>query len=322
MDVDAVASHQLILDGGPLLGQHMERGDQTDVYQFDATAGTKYVVGGLGDRAIEQDMVFRLFDPQGHQIWKGDSSPSDLDTFAQTGKYTLLVEGNVQHTDGFDYNIYVFTPQDRHFDLPFTGSQVTGFLDAPGQVNTYTFALVGSSTFVIDGVFGSNGTSFDWSIDGPDGTHFSGNTSFDSALMALGEGNYTLTVKGESDASGWYNFRLMDVLRDSAQVLTADVPVHNISYPGFDSTLFRFEALAGEHFVISLTTTDTPDMSFDSPQWLLLDPQGHLFESGMAGVPTEFDPTQSGGWTLLLSGRQYSWTAVDYTLAINSLVAV
>jgi hypothetical protein len=321
MDVDAVASHQLILDGGPLLLQHIVRGDQTDVYQFEATAGTNYVVGGPSDHTIEDGLMFRLFDPEGHQVWNSATSPSDIKVFDETGTYTLLVEGNVQHTDPIDYNVYVFTPQDRHYVLPPTGQQVSGFIDAPGQVNTYTFNLFADSSLFVDGLFGSNGTAFDWALDGQDASHFSGNTSFDSGVMDLAAGNYTISIHGEGNASGWYNFRLMDLLHDSAEVLTADVTIHNISYPGFNANLFHFDALAGQHFVISLNTTDTPDMSFDPAQWLLVDPQGHVAMGGAAGTPTEFNPGLSGTWTVLMTGRQFSWIPVDFTLAVNSQVA-
>jgi hypothetical protein len=264
--------------------------------------------------------MFRLFDPEGHQIWHSATSPSDVRAFAETGTYTLVVEGNAEHTDPVDYQVYVFTPQDRHYVLPPMGEQVSGFIDAPGQLNTYAFSLNDASSLFVDGVFGSNGAAFDWSIDGPNGAHFFGNTSFDSALMDVGAGDYTISIKGDGNASGWYNFRLMDVLHDAAPTMTIDADWHGAYYPGFDSALIRFDAQAGQALAINLTTSDPDWIAYDPIHWQLIDPHGHFVTEGPTGVPTNFTADESGTWAVLLMGRQYNWTGVEYLLQVNSPV--
>jgi hypothetical protein len=150
LDVDAVASHQLQLEGGPLLDRKLARGDQTDVYQFDAVAGQRYLLGGPGDQAVEGSVYWRLLDPTGQQIWTSDATPSDIATFAMTGTYTVLVEGRAGRTDPTGYHLYVFTPQDRQIPLALDGLGTTyinvgfdntgaidvrsGILEAGGQI--------------------------------------------------------------------------------------------------------------------------------------------------------------------------------------------
>ena len=327
MDVDAVASHELVLDGGALLGRYLERGDLTQVYQFEATAGTQYVVGGPGDSTIEGALFWRLFDPNGNQIWTGQASPSDIGTFAQTGTYTLLVEGRVGRTDPTNYNVYVFTPQDRYFGLT-TGEHVQGFLDAPGQVNTYSFELTESSALFFDGQLSSNGPHFEWTLLDATTVLAAGNTRVDSGadgsgapLIQLDAGNYTLRVQGQGDASGWYNFRLIDVLHDAAQTLTLDEPTFGFLAPGFTSALYRFDGLEGQTISVALTTYD-PDWLFDPASWLLIDPFGNFVLFGEAGMPMEATLNSGGNWSLLVLGRQGSWDFVDFELTIGETVMV
>jgi hypothetical protein len=316
MDVDAVASHDLILDGGPLLNQHLARGDQTDIYQFNATEGTHYVVGGPGDGTVEGALFWRLFDPQGHQIWTGTQSPSDELTFQQTGTYTLMVEGNVERTESVAYNAYVFTPQDRQIALPADG-QVHGFLDSPDQVNTYTFTLTEHSALFFDGHLNSNGPYFDWTLQGQGGTSFTGNTRQDgSGLMELDAGSYTLTIRGQDHASGWYDFRLINSMDDTAPMLPLDTTWGGSLMPGFNSTLYHFEIQSGAQYSITLNTFDQDWISYDPARWMLIDPQGHLALNGVAGTTTDYNFSE-GTWSLLLVGRQYNWTNVDYTLSVT-----
>jgi hypothetical protein len=320
LDVAAAASHDLVLDGGALLGQTLARGDQTHVYQFEALAGQAYVVGGLADNTIEGALYWRLFDPQGHQIWSGTTEPSDVAFFQDTGTYTLVVEGRYERTDPTTYNVYVFTPQDRVIPLAL-GNHVQGFLDGPGQVNTYTFTLAEPTAVFFDGRLDSNGQYFEWTLEGAGGIEGQGNVAQDSGdgsdpLIHLAAGSYTLRISAQGDASGWYNFNLMDVLHDPAALLAPGVPVQPFVYPGFDSELYRFEATAGSQASIALSSFD-PEWYVDIGHWTVIDPQGNVVADGVPGPDAEFfDITATGTWTILVQGRQASWETLAYELTV------
>lgn len=320
LDVAAAASHDLALDGGALLGQTLARGDQTNVYQFQATAGQAYVVGGMADNTVEGALYWRLFDPQGHQIWSGTTEPSDVAYFQDSGTYTLTVEGNINRTDPTRYNVFVFTPQDRVIPLAL-GNHVQGFLDSPGQVNTHTFTLNAPTSLFLDGRLDSNGLYFDWVLEGAGGIESQGTLWQDSAngadpLLHLAAGSYTLKINAQGDASGWYNFKLMDVLHDAAPALAPGVPVQPFVYPGFESQLYRFDGTAGSQASISLTSLD-PEWYVDVARWTLIDPQGNTIASGLPSPDAAvFDLATSGTWTILVQGRQANWEPLQYALTL------
>ncbi|HEX7813202.1 MAG TPA: Ig-like domain-containing protein [Burkholderiales bacterium] len=323
LDPDLAAFDNLVLDGGPVLRETLERGNWTDIYQFEATAGTRYVAGGPNDWAVDGGLFWRLFDPDGNQIWTGTTSPSNEQAFANTGTYTLLVEGRVGRTDAQQYNAYVFTPQDREIALT-TGQRIQGFLDSPGQVNTYRFTLEEATVAFFDGYLESNGPYFSWTLQGPGGIVETGSTRSDTTdaggnprLLNLTAGEYSLTIEGFDNAAGWYNFALFDLVHDAGTPLSLGQPAIDTLLPGFNSTLYRFGGAAGQQVTIDLNTMDPDWISYDPVHWLVVDGTGNVVAQGQAGTPAQATLGEAGSYALLIQAHQFNWYPVQYSVAVT-----
>src|SRR5262249_59848073 len=79
------------------------------------------------------------------------------------------------------------------------------------------------------------------SFTASDGFTFSG-----SPVLSLPAGSYTLTVDATTDATGAYQFRLVDLA--SATPLTPGTPVNGTLDPAAETDLYRFTAAAGDRF--------------------------------------------------------------------------
>jgi subtilase family serine protease len=93
------------IDPGVPVVAELRPGKETDFYRFDAQAGARFY---FDLQAVANgDAQWRLINPFGDQVFSG-SLGSDIDTFAlaQTGTYTLLVEGRRYNIEP---NAYRFT---------------------------------------------------------------------------------------------------------------------------------------------------------------------------------------------------------------------
>ncbi|MCB1965679.1 MAG: LamG domain-containing protein, partial [Candidatus Accumulibacter sp.] len=77
----------------------LDPANETDVYTFDATAGTRYYIDRQTLSSGADRLTWRLFDPYGRQVF-GPSNLNDVDIFTlgESGAYTLIVEGRIWQT--------------------------------------------------------------------------------------------------------------------------------------------------------------------------------------------------------------------------------
>ncbi len=186
---------------------------------------------------------------------------------------------------------------------------ISGNLDQPGQQDHYQFTVNDTKRVVFDSL--TNRDDMSWNLTGPNGQVV--NRSFvdtpysDSPAYDLSAGTYTLTVDASNDATGKYALRIIDA--DAAADLTLGQPVTGTLTQGNQTSVYRFDATAGE----KLAFTD-PSLSSGQASWRLIDPYGRQegSSSNLASVRGAFALNSTGQYLLLVEGANNNSTALDY----------
>ena len=207
----------------------------------------------------------------------------------------------------------------------FVVAQVHGSLDAPGETDRFTFTLAADMQVVFDSL--TNNANFNWSLVGPRGTlvnsrSFAASDSVDlvgtSPVLKLVAGSYTLTVDGVADATGAYDFQLLDLAK--ANALTPGTPVSNSLTPANETSVYKFDAIAGEHYFLDVTGRTGGDIA-----WQLLDPSDHqvFAPTAMNSASQDVDLaslSSSGTYTLLVEGRIGATGTANYAFNLQHIL--
>src|SRR4029077_8208585 len=98
------------LTPGTPVASDLTPANETDLYRFTATAGSKFFFDAQA-RSGATAAQWRLIDPFGGQVFSTGftASTSDVDTLtlAQAGAYTLLIEGAIANTGASTYTFNV-----------------------------------------------------------------------------------------------------------------------------------------------------------------------------------------------------------------------
>ncbi|NEJ91497.1 LEPR-XLL domain-containing protein, partial [Rhizobium leguminosarum] len=147
---------------------------------------------------------------------------------------------------------------------------VHGSIDTPGETDKFTFHLAEHTQLYFDSLENSDLT---WSLTGPSGSEGTDRPFSDSeasasrsTLLDLVAGDYTLTVGGSADATGSYDFRLLDLA--AANPITSGQLVEGNLATGRETLLYRFDAAAGERFFFDWRN------GTNAANWRLIDPFG------------------------------------------------
>jgi len=305
-----IALATALTPGTDVSGQ-LSPANETDLYQFDVTAGERFYFDAKSYSGSYP--YWRLLDPYGQWVFGPDGFSSDKEplTLAQTGAYTLLIEGYVY--DAGATNNYSFTVQkvtDEQYPLTF-GNTVTGSIAHVGQRAFYNFSLAEAKQLYFDALSNSN---VNWSLVGPRGTVVSGRNfaSTDSgnfggsAIYDLVAGDYTVIIDGNADMVGNYSFRVLDIAQ--ATLVTPGTPVIGQFSPANETDLYQFDVTAGDQYVF-----DNQVLS-NTAYWRLLDPYGQLvFGPNYMGSDTgSITLTQTGIYTLVTEGYISSTGTTNY----------
>jgi hypothetical protein len=221
-----LASATPITSGVPVNSTHSP-GQETDLFRFDATAGSRIYVDMFSTNGVGNGS-WRLLDPY-LNVLTSSSERTDRGplTLNLTGTYTLLTEGYFDDTTAQPYRFVVVPVSDSAQTLTI-GALTSGSIDGPGQSQQYLFSLATPATLYFDSR--TNHGSIRWTLDGPTGRRVNsrGFNSSDGTSsgdpLNLPAGDYTLTVAGTGDATGGFSFRLVrfclrhsDRLGDSGQ---------------------------------------------------------------------------------------------------------
>jgi RHS repeat-associated protein len=314
-----LASATPLTPGTPVSGS-LDPANETDLYRFNANAGDRFFFDVVA-RTNGGNSLWRLIDPYGNIVFASRfaSTTSDVDvqTLAQPGTYTLLLEGNLTDTGTGTYTVNV-QPAPGSTTALALGSTVNGSLATAGDQDRYTFTLPGAALLYFDSL--TSNLNFNWTLTGPSGTVVA-NRSFvgsdgngtTNPVVAVPAGDYTLTIDGTGDATGAYTFRLWDVAQATA--LTPGTPASGSLSPANETDLYRFTAKTGDRFFFDLSARTNPGGS----RWRLIDPYGNLLFSTLLNSTTSSDVdvltlAQPGTYTLLLEGDVNDTVPGSYTI--------
>jgi len=307
-----------MVPGTPIDGS-FDPANETDLYRFTASAGDRFYFDTLARTNAGNDR-WRLVDPFGNILFVGFFTGADVDviTVAQSGTYTLLVEGGVANSavGGYTFNVH---PAPLGTSPLVLGSVTHGALTTPGAQHRYTFTLPAAAVLCLDSL--TNNANLTWSLSGPTGTVVN-NRSFTSSdsvngnpVLRLPAGDYALVVDATGDATGEYALRLSDM--SSATPIMPGTPFNGTLDPGNETDLYQFSAAAGDKFYFDmLARSGAP-----SGRWRLVDPYGNVLFSNPFDVTSAVEPDvltlQAGQYTLLLEGHVVNTAGGAYGINVQ-----
>jgi len=289
------------LTPGSVTGGTLNPGNETDVYHFTVSGGTKVYFDSLGSSGLA-NVYWRCIDPYGDIVLANGFTDLGPVVLTAAGVYMLLIEGHYANTGSGSYQFNV-APVNDGTQVLTLGSVVTGTVAAPGQAQKYNFNLPASATLYFDS---QTNSTLRWSLDGPSGRvvnnrQFTASDSLNitDPLLPLAPGNYSVTIATafpNDDTTGGFRFRLFDIA--TASVLTPGSAVNNTLNPGNETDAYRFTAAAGDRFSFNwISQTGIPNS-----YWRLFDPYGNrIFGATTADAGTN-RLLSAGIYTLLIEG--------------------
>ncbi|MFO1022809.1 MAG: Ig-like domain-containing protein [Planctomycetales bacterium] len=307
--LDLASATPLTLPLGTPVNGTLNPNNETDLYNFDGTAGAQYYFDASSITGDIGSAYWRLIDPYGkpvpgatNNVNGGDFGPITLPV---TGKYTVLVEGYPFEggvSGGYTINVVpVLNPAPQA--LIFDGTTINGNIATPGQRDAYTFTLGAESKLYLDSLTGDGNVY--WTLKGPAGATplaalYASDWYNGNPVMTLPAGDYTLTITRYQDSTGPYKFRLLN-MATNAESITPGTPLTRTLTPENETDIYTFSATAGNRFNFdSQSVTGAPNA-----YWRLVDPFGNVVPSTNVPLYNDFGPvtiTYSGTYTLLVEG--------------------
>ncbi len=312
---------------GPGAGNIESPGVQ-DIYTFSAEAGqTVYFDTQVGGNfylrwKVEDETDFAIFD--GGRM-SGDPGVYPLE---HGGTYTLTVYGDAESVGTYSFQLWdVPPPQNFTFNIgdvisdgvPQAGA---GNIESPGARDIFSFTADAGQIVYFDTLAGGN-FYLRWTVtDANDVPVFDGGRmSGDPGVYTLERGGtYTLTVYGDEDNIGAYQFQLWDVPAPQTftfnigDVISDGVPeagAGNIESPGARD-IYTFMAEAGQTVYF-----DTQAGGNFYLRWTVEDETGSLiFDGGrMSGDPGVYTLELGGDYTLTVYGDEDTVGAYQFQVS-------
>jgi hypothetical protein len=282
----------------------LDPADSTNAYRFDARASDRLF---LDVQALDgaPSAQWELVDPYGNSLFDQYFRKDERErpTLPETGTYTLLVEGHAGDTIAGRYTLIVQSvPAPTEALTP--GGVVDGAIDVPTEQRRYTFTLADPTKLYFDAL--TNDSRFVWTLAGPGGNVVS-NRAFTASdgtystdpVQEVVAGDYTLTVSAAGDATGAYQFRLLDL--SQATLLTPSTQVSDVLDPGNSTNAYRLDARAGDRVFFDLQASNRD--SIPIPSWRLVGPDRNiLFSAPFYSDVGPLTLSVSGAYTLLVEG--------------------
>lgn len=208
-----VANGAPIDTGTRIEGTLGAQGRETDVFRFEATAGTELFFdaqthgGGTAYWQLIDPDGNSLFGPRQFLSW---SDPERL-TIQKTGTYTLLLEGQIWNQSDVDYAFTVERVVDEHRTIALD-SVVTGAIAQAGQRHELSFSLGEDQRLFLDVLLPSD---LRWTLVGPRGVEMAQRSVGSSdwrdrdPVLDLIAGDYTFVIGDGTDRLGSYAFQLL-----------------------------------------------------------------------------------------------------------------
>ena len=195
-------------------------------------------------------------------------------------------------------------------------AHVHSAIGVPGQQDRYQFTLPEAGLFHLDALLPS--ANLYWTLVGPAGTVVParGFDATDAAglgnsVLVLGRGDYLLTVAGNGDAVGDYDFRFVNFT--SAQVITPGVVVAGTLSPGTRTDLFQFPASSGDVMRFRVVTP----AGLGNARVAIVDPYGTQLVRDYYHTMENILLPRAGTYTLLLEGQITAAAPSAYSFAVE-----
>ena len=260
-----------------------------------------------------------LFDPFGNQL-STKTLDNDLGRIElpADGIYTIVVNIPASLATATSFSLSVVNVADDVAGLALDTS-VVGSIAAIGQQDVYRFTLPQNSRLLFDSRV--NRSDLRWTLSGPSGQLRTANFDDDDRLLGLLEtGDYTLTISGDVEATGAYEFALLNLV--SASPLTvgnATTPlgptVTGSLTPALATRLYRFSATAGDVMTFDMLTLS----GSQSVLWTLISPSGEPVFTDYLVDKANVKLLQTGAYTLAISLPTYGTTtgAINFSFRVN-----
>jgi hypothetical protein len=262
----------------------------TDEYRFEAQAGQQVYFAARGE---EGAVIWSLIAPDGTvlfdrwRLWQGNDP--GIVALPQTGTYTLRVTGESNRVGTYRFALsavgegetFAISPDVRVFeDNPAPGA---GRIESAGERDIYTFTLDAPQEIYFAAM--GEESRIEWTLTGPDGEPiFEGQRLWqgnDPGAFAFDAGEYLITVSGDGDSTGRYEFSVW--LIPPPQTFT--LPLDTLVGDGVPETGMGRIETPGAQDIYTLELTDAAELRFAAlgeesrALWTLIAPDGTpLFE--------------------------------------------
>jgi len=200
---------------------------EADVYRFAGTAGQRFLFDSFGV-SPSSSANWRLFGPDDRELIGLTTLGNDFEvTLTQTGTHRLVLNSTI--TPGLvNYSIRARTVVDT-VSAYTLGTAQAGTIAEPGERDVYTFTGATGQQLIVDSIDSdSSFESITYTLIGPSGQPVRqvggsqiaaiAHTSNVGPFTLTEPGTYQLIFDGGGDATGDYNFRVLDA---AAQPLIA-----------------------------------------------------------------------------------------------------
>lgn len=307
-------------------------GNETLLYQFDATAGdllnfdSQTFNGSTSER-------WRVIDPFGNEVFdqRMDTDVNGV-TMPFDGTYTLLLEGSLGQASTVDFTFEVDFVSNTPYTAPGStvnlGDLVASNISVGGEVDYYNFTLATDTVLYFDTQ--TDISTIRWSLR-PGGAGTSGsivsniqfsNDDYNFTPLLLRAGTYEVKIDGTSgSATGSYSFTLLDL----GAVATSLDALHNVQQqasinPGDSTVAYSLNLTAGDRLYFdAIAYTGS-----SNAHWRLISPADvEQFEatissagSNGSGDGGSFTAPQTGTYFLLIEGAngQSGQKLADFTV--------
>ncbi|RMG35700.1 MAG: LEPR-XLL domain-containing protein, partial [Gammaproteobacteria bacterium] len=288
---------------------------ETDIYQFDASAGQVVTLTGVSNGGSNYNAYYRLLDPYGNQIVASTYlQNSDPITLPRAGTYTLLIEA-YGYENPANITNYAFTLQDPQDPAPRViqvGEVVSGTVDRSGQRHRMTLEVTEATTLYLDSLIngtaghayythlvmkGPGGVYRDYRLRDADSYEY----PYDVTIEVV-PGTYELTLYIEGARTGDYAFALKDLAAEATSIQFGE-RVQGVLDPRNETDIYAFQAQAGDSFLMDVTRVSGASYGV---YWRLIDPRGNNELSRQYLQDRDLHTLKrSGTYYLLIEGRSY-----------------
>ncbi|MEM6398797.1 MAG: Ig-like domain-containing protein [Cyanobacteria bacterium P01_D01_bin.116] len=294
----------------------LNSGSEIDLYKFTGSKGERVYFNSLVDSS---DSTWLLYGPDNQKIGESSLNNDFEKVLSGDGTYYLMLRGNGSETT-IDYEIEIISSTSPEQLLTSTNGDI--FVDSDisklGEQDTYTFSGEIGQQLYFDGILGNDNIKV--KLESPSGSGiFSGRTNSDSTPITLVEaGIYRLTVDGDNDTTGNYNFRIANI--EEQDILSFDVPETPLSgsLNQGETKLYQIDGKKGQKLNFETLNTES------NGEWILYAPgtlqsgNNRVANNNLNSDFTNILPSD-GIYTLAI--RNTSDNTISYDAKVNDITS-